>query len=40
VTTHVGEDMEKEEYSSIACWIANWYNNSGNHSEFSSENQK
>jgi hypothetical protein len=29
VATHVGED-EKEEYSSIAGGIANWYNHSGN----------
>jgi hypothetical protein len=26
VTTHVGEDVEKEEHSSIAGGIANWYN--------------
>jgi hypothetical protein len=25
VTTHVGEDVEKEEHSSIAGGIANWY---------------
>jgi hypothetical protein len=25
-----GEDMEKEEHSSIAGRIANWYNHSGN----------
>jgi hypothetical protein len=28
VTTHVGEDVEKEEHSSIASRIANWYNHS------------
>jgi hypothetical protein len=28
VTAHVGEDVEKEEYSSIAGGIANWYNHS------------
>jgi hypothetical protein len=28
VTTHVGEDVEKEEYSSISGGIANWYNHS------------
>jgi hypothetical protein len=26
VTTHVGEEMEKEEHSSIAGGIAKWYN--------------
>jgi hypothetical protein len=25
VTTHVGEDVEKEEHSSIADGIASWY---------------
>ena len=29
VTTHVGENVEKEEHSSIAGVIANWYNHSG-----------
>jgi hypothetical protein len=29
VTTHVGEDVEKEEHSSIAGGIANCYNHSG-----------
>jgi hypothetical protein len=28
VTTHVGENVEKEEYSSIAGGIENWYNHS------------
>jgi hypothetical protein len=37
VTTHVGEDMEKEEHSSIADGIANWYNYSGNQYGDSSE---
>jgi hypothetical protein len=30
VTAHVGKDVEKEEHSSIAGGIANWYNHSGN----------
>jgi hypothetical protein len=34
VTTHVGEDVEKEEHSSIAGEIANWYNHSGYQSRF------
>jgi hypothetical protein len=38
VTAHVGEHVEKEEHSSIAGGIANWYNYSGNQSEVSSEN--
>jgi hypothetical protein len=40
VTTHVGEDVEKEEHSSIAGGISNWYNHSGNQSGGSSENWK
>jgi hypothetical protein len=32
VTTHVGEDIEKEEHSPTAGGIANWYRNSGNQS--------
>jgi hypothetical protein len=36
--THVGEDVEKEEHSSIAGGIANWYNHSGNQSGGSLEN--
>jgi len=32
VTTHVGEDVEKEEHSSIFGGIANWYIHSGNES--------
>jgi hypothetical protein len=38
VTADAGEDVEKEEHSSIAGGIANWYNLSGNHSGFSLEN--
>jgi hypothetical protein len=30
VSTHVGKDVEKEEHSSFAGRIANWYNHSGN----------
>jgi hypothetical protein len=37
VTSDAGEDMEKEEHSSIAAGIASWYN-SGNQSIGSSEN--
>jgi hypothetical protein len=40
VTAHVGEDVEKEEHSSIASGITNWYNHSGNQSGGSSENWK
>jgi hypothetical protein len=40
VTTHVGKNVEKEEDSSIAGGIANWYNHSGNQSVCSSENWK
>jgi hypothetical protein len=40
VTSHVGEDVEKEEHSSIAVRIVNWYNHSGNLSGGSSENWK
>jgi hypothetical protein len=38
VTADAGEDVEKEEYSSIASGIANWYNHSGNQFCDSSEN--
>ena len=38
VTTYVGEDVEKEEHSSIDGGIANCYNQSGNPSGGSSEN--
>jgi hypothetical protein len=40
VTTHVGENMEKEEHSTTAGGIANWYNQSGNQSGDVSENWK
>jgi hypothetical protein len=40
VTTHVGEDVEEEENSSIAGGIENWYNHSGNQSGGSLENWK
>jgi hypothetical protein len=40
MTTHVGEDVEKEEHSFIAGGIANWYNSSRNQSGSSSENWK
>jgi hypothetical protein len=32
VTADAGEDVEKEEHSSIAGGIASWYNHSGNES--------
>jgi hypothetical protein len=38
VTADAGEDVEKEERSSIAGGIASWYNHSGNQSGGSSEN--
>jgi hypothetical protein len=38
VTADAGEDVEKEEHSSIAGGIANLYNHSGNQSGGSSEN--
>ena len=37
VITHVGEDVEKEEHSSIAGGIASWYNHYGNQFGGSSE---
>jgi hypothetical protein len=40
VTTHVGENVEREKHSSIAGGIANWYNFSGNQYRGSSENWK
>jgi hypothetical protein len=40
VRTHVGEDVEQEEHSSIAGGFVNWYNHSGNQSGGSSENWK
>jgi len=38
VTAHVDKNVEKEEHSSIAGRISNWYNHSGNQSGDSSEN--
>ena len=38
VTVDVGEDVEKQEHSSIAGGIASLYNHSGNQSGGSSEN--
>jgi hypothetical protein len=38
VTAHAGSNVKKEESSSIADGIANWYNHSGNQSGGSSEN--
>jgi hypothetical protein len=40
MTTHVAEDVEIEEHSSIVGEIANWYNDSASHSGGSSENRK
>jgi hypothetical protein len=38
VSAFVGEDVEKEEHSSMAGGIANWNNHSGNQSYVFSEN--
>ena len=38
VTARAGEDVEKEEHSSIAGGIVSWYNHSGNQFGGSSEN--
>jgi len=38
VTTDAGDDVEKEEHSSIVGEIASWYTHSGNQSGDSSEN--
>jgi len=38
VTVDAGENVEKEQHSSIAGEVANWYNNCGNQSGGSSEN--
>jgi hypothetical protein len=38
VTEDDGEDVEEEEYRSIAGGIASWYNQSGNQFGSSSEN--
>jgi hypothetical protein len=40
VTADAGEDVEKEEHSSVAGEIASWYNHSGKQSDSSSENWK
>jgi hypothetical protein len=40
VAAHAGEDVEKEEHSSIVGVIANWYNHSGNESGGFSKNWK
>jgi hypothetical protein len=38
LTADAGEDVEKEEHSSIAGGIASWYHHSGNQFGSSSEN--
>jgi hypothetical protein len=38
MTADAGEDVEKEEHSSIAGGFADWYKHSGNQSGSSSEN--
>jgi len=38
VTVDAGEDVEKEEHSSIVGGITSWHNHSGNQSGISSEN--
>jgi hypothetical protein len=38
VTADAGEDVEKEEHSSMTGGIANWQNHSGNQPGSSSEN--
>jgi hypothetical protein len=40
MTTDAGEDVEKEEHSSITGIIASWYNHSGNQSSSFSEHWK
>jgi hypothetical protein len=40
VTTHVGQNVEKEEHSSTDGGIENWYSHSGKQSGGSSENWK
>ena len=40
VTADAGEDVEREEHSSIASGISNWYNHSETHSGSFSENWK
>jgi hypothetical protein len=39
VTADAGEDVEKEEHSSIAGGLASWYNHSGNQFGGFSENR-
>jgi hypothetical protein len=38
VTADAGKDVEKEDHSSIAAWIASWNNQSGNQFGSSSKN--
>jgi hypothetical protein len=38
VIADAGEDIEKQEHSSIAGWIASWYNHSENQFAGCSEN--
>jgi hypothetical protein len=40
VTADTGEDVEKEEHTSIAYRIANWYKHYGNQSSDSSKEKK
>jgi hypothetical protein len=40
MTEHVGEDVEKEDHSSIAGAIASWNNHFGNKAGGSSDNWK
>jgi hypothetical protein len=40
LTTHVGENVEKEQHYYIVGGIANWYKHSGNQSRVSSESWK
>jgi hypothetical protein len=40
VVAAAGENVKKEEHSSIAGGVANWYNHSGNQSGGSSKNWK
>jgi hypothetical protein len=40
VTADAGEDVEKEEHSSIVGGIANWYNHSGTQSGSASESER
>jgi hypothetical protein len=38
LTADAGEDVEKEQHSSIVCGITSWYNHSGNQFGGASEN--